>query len=170
LFFWILDACECIERLSDDGHQSSEFELRRDHTWSTTTIWLVTLFSYTIPIDDGAAPNPFGGICTLTICKPAIRRKAAVGDWVVGLGSKRASRDFSGRVVYAMKVTRVLTIQQYDEYCSTRLPIKLPDWTSSRFEKRVGDCIYTYAGRGAPKMRVGIRLALEHLRVHRELP
>ncbi len=116
----------------------------------------MTLFTYTIPIDDGAAPNPFGGICTLTICKPAIRRKAAMGDWVVGLGSKRASRDFSGRVVYAMKITRVLTLQEYDAYCSSRLPIKLPDWNSSRFEKRVGDCIYSYSGQGGPDMRVGI--------------
>ncbi|MBE2203918.1 MAG: hypothetical protein IAE94_06250 [Chthoniobacterales bacterium] len=114
------------------------------------------LFSCTIPIDDGAAPNPFGGICTLTICKPAIRRKAAEGDWVVGLGSKRASRDFSGRVVYAMKVTRVLTMQKYDEYCASRLPIKLPEWNSSRFEKRVGDCIYAYSGKRAPKLRLGI--------------
>jgi hypothetical protein len=34
------------------------------------------LFSYTVRVDDGAAPNPFRGLCTLAICKPAIRRGA----------------------------------------------------------------------------------------------
>jgi hypothetical protein len=46
------------------------------------------LFSYTIPIDDGAVPNPFCGMCSLAICKPAIRRVAKQGDWVAGLGSR----------------------------------------------------------------------------------
>lgn len=45
------------------------------------------LFSYCIPVDDGAAPNPFWGVCTLTICKSKIRRVAEIGDWVVGVGS-----------------------------------------------------------------------------------
>ena len=48
------------------------------------------LFSYVLRFDDGAAPNPFGGICTLTICKPAIRRSASVGDWIIGTGSKNS--------------------------------------------------------------------------------
>jgi hypothetical protein len=46
-----------------------------------------TLFTYCIPYDDGAAPNPFWGLCTLAICKPSIRRVAKEGDWVVGTGS-----------------------------------------------------------------------------------
>jgi len=50
------------------------------------------LFSYIIPIDDGPAPNPFGDICTLAICKPAIRRKAQVGDWVIGILNHHLSR------------------------------------------------------------------------------
>jgi hypothetical protein len=55
------------------------------------------LFSYTIPIDDGAAPNPFHGMCSLVICKPAIRRVAERGDWIAALGSRNAtSGDLSG--------------------------------------------------------------------------
>jgi hypothetical protein len=38
------------------------------------------LYSYCIPVDDGAAPNPFWDICTLVICKPVIRRTAQIGD------------------------------------------------------------------------------------------
>jgi hypothetical protein len=69
------------------------------------------LFSYVLRKDDGAAPNPFWGVCTLAICKPVIRRTAEVDDWVVGTGSKRApdGRDLSGTVVYAMRITKKLS-------------------------------------------------------------
>jgi len=76
---------------------------------------MTQLFTYTIPYDDGAAPNPFHGMCTLAICKPSIRRVAKVGDWVAGLGSKNApSGDLSGRLVYAMKVEEVIPLSEYD--------------------------------------------------------
>ena len=38
------------------------------------------LFTYVLAHDNGAAPNPFGGVCTLVICKPQIRRSAKEGD------------------------------------------------------------------------------------------
>ena len=66
------------------------------------------LYSYCIPVDDGAAPNPFGNICTLTICKPVIRRSALVGDWVVATGSMQYG--FENKVIYAMEVTQKLTM------------------------------------------------------------
>ncbi len=70
-----------------------------------------TLFSYCIPYDDGAAPNPFWGLCTLAICKPGIRRVAKEGDWVVGTGSVNSpAGDASGKVVYAMRVTQKMTM------------------------------------------------------------
>lgn len=61
-----------------------------------------TLFSYCIPYDDGAAPNPFWGLCTLAICKPAIHRKTNERDWIVGTGSKRSPfGNIAEQVVYA---------------------------------------------------------------------
>ena len=39
---------------------------------------MTRLFTYCILVDDGAAPNLFWGVCTLAICKPAIRRAAQV--------------------------------------------------------------------------------------------
>lgn len=64
------------------------------------------LYSYRIPVDDGAAPNPYWDICTLVICKPAIRRTAQVGDWVIGTGSKNSPiGNIEDKLVYAMKVT-----------------------------------------------------------------
>lgn len=104
------------------------------------------LFTYTIPIDDGAAPNPFGGYCTLTICKPAIRRVAQVGDWVAGFGSKNApSGDLSGKLVYVMEVTQVVTMKEYDRLAISRWPFKVPDISSLDLCRRLGDCIYDFS-------------------------
>lgn len=81
------------------------------------------LYSYIIPTDDGAAPNPFGNTCTLTICKPAIRRSAMPGNWVIGTGSKNVflrngvKKDFSKHLVYAMLVTDKKTLEEYDSFC-----------------------------------------------------
>lgn len=114
------------------------------------------LYSYCLRYDDGAAPNPYWGVCTLAICKPSIRRKAKAGDWVVGLGSKRSPiHDISQCLVYAMKVTKVLSIREYDSHCKIHLPGKIPDWTSSDFRRRVGDCIYDFSHPG-PKLRPGV--------------
>jgi len=49
---------------------------------------MTKIYSYIIRVDDGAAPNPYGDICTLTICKPKIRKAADEGDWIIGTGSK----------------------------------------------------------------------------------
>lgn len=114
------------------------------------------LFSYTIPYDDGAAPNPFRGLCTLAICKPQIRRKAVVGDWVVGLGSKRApSGNLAGRMVCAMRVDQVLTMRDYDRLAPTHWPTRIPDVRSPILANRLGDCIYDFSG-GAPVQRPGV--------------
>ncbi|MBQ4802357.1 hypothetical protein J8L88_05765 [Aquimarina sp. MMG015] len=104
------------------------------------------LFTYCIPVDDGAAPNPYFGVCTLAICKPKIRSVAQVGDWVVGLGSKNVyGVDYSGKVVYAMKVTKKMTMMAYDEYCKQELKNKIPDVTHSAYMRKVGDCIYDFS-------------------------
>lgn len=114
------------------------------------------LFSYTIPHDDGAAPNPFRGLCTLAICKPKIRLKAAVGDWVVGLGSVNApSGDLSGRMVYAMRVDQILSLRDYDRLAPTHWPTRIPDLQSPIIPDRLGDCIYDYSG-AAPVQRLGV--------------
>ncbi|MEO0406746.1 MAG: hypothetical protein AAF289_05285 [Cyanobacteria bacterium P01_A01_bin.135] len=112
------------------------------------------LFTYTIPVDDGAAPNPFSGLCTLAICKPGIRRVAKVGDWVAGLGSKNApSGDLSGRLVYAMRVEEILTLEAYDRRAEEEWPHRIPDITSPLLQRRLGDCIYDFSSAGEPRLR-----------------
>jgi hypothetical protein len=103
------------------------------------------LFSYCIPIDDGAAPNPFWGVCTLAICKPVIRRVAEEGDWIIGVGSKNVSvSDYSRRLVYAMKVKSRISYENYFKHCKAVLQEKIPDILDSRYERKVGDCIYDF--------------------------
>jgi len=101
------------------------------------------LFSYCIPYDNGSAPNPFWGVCTLNICKPVIRRNAKIGDWIVGTGSTEFG--FEKKVIYAMEVTQILSMQEYDNYCKTELPKKIPNWRGNSYKDRVGDCIYDFS-------------------------
>lgn len=115
-----------------------------------------SLYSYTIPIDDGAAPNPFHGMCTLAICKPGIRRTAVPGDWVAGLGSRKApSGDLSGRLVYAMKVEEVLTLSEYDRQAKSRWPHRIPNVKSAALQDRLGDCIYDFSSHRV-EQRLGV--------------
>lgn len=120
------------------------------------------LYSYVLRHDDGAAPNPYWGTCTLTICKPDIRRTANVGDWIVGTGSKNSrlkdgnTYDFSDSVVYAMKVTRKLSLAEYDKFVQTNLPKKAPKWFNRDFRLRMGDCIYDYSGGEPPRLRKSV--------------
>ena len=118
----------------------------------------MTLYSYCLRFDDGAAPNPYWGTCTLAICKPAIRRTAQKGDWVVGHGSTSEwdHRDISRSLVYAMKITDVLTMKGYDAFCRRSLPEKIPNWTNSDFQRKVGDCIYEFGVSGEPILRGGV--------------
>nr|WP_198999685.1 hypothetical protein [Flavobacterium sp. ASV13] len=120
------------------------------------------LFSYVLRYDDGAAPNPFWGICTLAICKPDIRRTANVGDWIIGTGSKNSrlkdgnTYDLSDSVVYAMKVTEKLSLEDYDKFCRNNLVKKIPKWFSKDYRLRVSDCIYDYSESSIPKLRKSV--------------
>lgn len=117
---------------------------------------MLRLFTYTIPVDDGAAPNPFRGMCSLAICKPGIRRVARKGDWVAGLGAKKShSGNLSKHLVYAMRVEEVLTMKEYDEQAPARWPHRIPDVRSADLSERLGDCIYDYS-RGAPVQRLSV--------------
>jgi hypothetical protein len=114
------------------------------------------LFSYTIRVDDGAAPNPFGGMCSLAICKPGIRRVAKRGDWVAGLGSKNArSGDLSRRLVYAMCVEDVLSLEAYDKRAPKDWPNRIPNVVSADLSERLGDCIYDFS-QGTPVQRPSV--------------
>jgi hypothetical protein len=106
------------------------------------------LYTYVLRTDDGAAPNPFWDICTLAICKPGIRSTARKDDWIIGTGSAKAQiahKNFvnlSDCIVYAMKVTCIMSLEKYNEHCQKYLKGKLPDWDSIEWPNQMGDCIY----------------------------
>lgn len=95
------------------------------------------LFSYVVARDYGFAPNPFYGVCTLATCKPAIRRVASVGDWIVGTGSSLRKRN--GFLVYVMCVTETMTFNEYWE--DERFRQKRPHLRGSK-KQAFGDNIY----------------------------
>ncbi len=68
-------------------------------------------FSYVVATDNGVAPNVDGGICTVCLCKPEIRRNAVVGNWIVGLWPMPARH----RLTYVMRVGRKMTMRDYHE-------------------------------------------------------
>lgn len=68
-------------------------------------------YSYVIKRDFGFAPNPFNGMCTLATCKPPIRERANIGDWVFGTGS--VSLKCQHHLIYAMKITEKITFNEY---------------------------------------------------------
>ncbi len=94
------------------------------------------LYSYIITHDTEFSPNPFWGYCTLADCKPAIRRTASVGDWVVGLSPKAHGH----RLVYAMQVQEVLTYDRY--FVDSRFAAKIPDFSQGKTVYKCGDNIY----------------------------
>ncbi|WP_343829364.1 hypothetical protein [Brevundimonas olei] len=97
------------------------------------------LHSYVVRYDSGFAPNPFYGYCTLATCKPDIRMTANPGDWVVGSGSAARSIRRGGHLVHAMRVTEVLSFQEYDT--DPRFARKKPYRSGSRMQS-CGDNIY----------------------------
>jgi len=123
---------------------------------------MTRLYSYIIKHDGGAAPNPFWGLCTLTICKPTIRRTARIGDWVIGTGSKNSKlndnkiHDLSDSIVYAMKITDIKSISDYDSFCNKQLKDKIPKWFARDWRKRMGDCIYDFSTGTNPTLRKGV--------------
>lgn len=96
------------------------------------------LFTYVVARDFGFAPNPFGGVCTLATCKPKIRQKANVGDWIAGIASK-ADKTIPS-LVYVMRVDETMTYEEY--WVDSRFQHKKPERRSG-LRHVYGDNIYT---------------------------
>jgi Nucleotide modification associated domain 2 len=97
----------------------------------------VNVFSYVVEHDLGFAPNPFHGVCTLACCKPQIRKKAAIGDYVLGTGA--AEPKLNGHLTFWMRVDEVMTFDEYwkDKRFQRKKPVM---WGTTYL--RYGDNIY----------------------------
>ena len=106
---WRLPTKESSNPRSTDELQRRESKLPR-------------LFSYVVDHDNGFAPNPSGGICTLAKCKYGTKKRNIVemakkGDWIAGTGGVDLSKSAGhGKLIYAMRVDKKLSLA---EYCRT---------------------------------------------------
>jgi hypothetical protein len=97
----------------------------------------MSYYSYKITRDYGFAPNPFFGLCTLACCKPHIRKKAEVGDWIIGTGATANSLLY--RLIFVMKVSEKLSFEEY--WADRRFARKKPVLNGSLAQIH-GDNIY----------------------------
>ena len=72
---------------------------------------MTKIYRYILATDNGMAPCVYKGLVTLATCKPKIRRKANVGDWVAGFYPRPHPR---GLIAYAGKVRQILEIGEYE--------------------------------------------------------
>jgi len=103
------------------------------------------LRTYKMTNDTGFAPNPFHGYLTLATCKPYIRLKASIGEWVAGFTSKSLDGSELGKekLIYLMKIEEKLSFDDY--FNDPRFKAKKPKNVENRF--KVGDNIYYCAKR-----------------------
>ena len=95
------------------------------------------IFAYILRVDSGFSPNPFHGWCTLACCKPAIRRKARPGDWIIGI----TPRKLGNQLAYAMRVDESLTFTDY--WSDRRFRGKRPRWRKAApILEKCGDNCY----------------------------
>lgn len=96
-------------------------------------------FRYKLNHDYGLAPNPFGGVMTLAVCKGDIRKNKnlAVGDWIIGTGSKRMK--MLNQLIYAMRVDGWMSFDEY--WNDSKYAFKKPVLNGSLVQM-YGDNIY----------------------------
>jgi hypothetical protein len=91
------------------------------------------LYIYRQMTNGGFAPHVSkAGILTLTICKPAIRRTAEVGDYVMALAGKSLTKvvgkgaDSGLKMSYLFKITEKIPMAGYKSWCTEHAPNKIP--------------------------------------------
>jgi Nucleotide modification associated domain 2 len=104
---------------------------------------VVKLYSYVVEHDNGYAPNPYFGLCTLCRCKfrerPEVKRRNIVelaeeGDWVIGTGGASKKSAGHGKLVYAMRVDEKPTRWKYftDSRFEQKKPVKTGTYEQTR--------------------------------------
>jgi hypothetical protein len=88
----------------------------------------VRIHTYVIAVDAGSAPNYDPPFVTLTVCKPRIRKKAVVGDCVLGFAGVRVNPSDPHAVVWAGIVSEVVPLAEY--WNDRRFVGKKPDRTA----------------------------------------
>lgn len=81
---------------------------------------MTRIYRYILVDDVGMAPCPAGGLITLGTCKPAIRRGASTGDWVLGFRPGSLER---GMLLWGGRVADMLEHGEYErKHVAGRMP------------------------------------------------
>ncbi len=107
---------------------------------------MAALYFYKIT-NDGGAPCVMGGLLSLAICKPKIRKAAGRQDWLFGFGAQRLGE----RLIYVAEVTD----KQYQGNYYRRpefadRPDRIYEWRGEMLRWRSGSCFHP-AGKWAHK-------------------
>jgi Nucleotide modification associated domain 2 len=76
----------------------------------------VRVHTYVIATDAGSAPNYDRPFVTLAVCKPRIRRKAEIGELMLGFAGKQVNPTEPHSVVWAGIVTEKMSFAEYWNY------------------------------------------------------
>jgi hypothetical protein len=100
---------------------------------------LATLYSYIVREDHGFAPNPYGGVLTLTCCKPDMRLQAQPSDYVAGISGADHP---AGRklLLLAAKITDRMTMTAYRDWAESECTDKIPGPVPPH--RKIGDAMY----------------------------
>ena len=90
------------------------------------------IYIYKLTCDNGGAPCIHGGVLSLAICKPRIRQRAQIGDWIIGFGA-RGMPELTHRLIY---IARVTAVEENGGYFEKEAYLHRPD------------CIYRRIGPG----------------------
>lgn len=97
----------------------------------------MNIYVYKMVTDNGGAPCVSGGLLTLAICKPMIRKMAKLNSLVFGFGGK----DYKDKLIYIAVVTGKLPKEEY--------------YSEPEYAQRP-DCIYEVTN-GKPKIKSNAR-------------
>lgn len=123
--------------MSSQSGRSPPENLEKNPARAGTNVSRLSLFTYILDHDVGFAPNPFFKVCTLAACKPKIRKRASVGDYIIGTGSARRGR--AGALIYWMYVEEV---SDFDTYWSEPSFLRKRPVMNGSMLQRHGDNIY----------------------------
>lgn len=96
---------------------------------------------YRMTYDEGFAPNPFWGYCTVMGCTPNYRKSTLQKEeWIAGRTSVRLNgKQTTPKLIYAMKITEKLHLNDY--FHDERFAQKKPK-TKGSIQERCGDNMY----------------------------
>jgi len=87
--------------------------------------------------DHGSAPNPYGNMLSLALCKPPIRKNAQPGDIVIGITGSDLAKKRGYGITWIGEVDQAISFNQYHDSFPERIP---RENTTNWF---TGDNIYT---------------------------